>query len=65
MLAEDDPVKMEMDIVDEQVDTLGQGSFSGLTLGLLPAVTTTSSTRYRRPTTYALAGIFQEHEDDG
>ena len=24
MLAEDDPVKMEMDIVDEQVDTLGR-----------------------------------------
>jgi hypothetical protein len=32
MLAEDDPVKMEMDIVDEQVDTLGK-VFLGLTLG--------------------------------
>ncbi|MBI2824750.1 MAG: PSD1 domain-containing protein [Planctomycetia bacterium] len=32
MLAEDDPVKMEMDIVDEQVDTVGQ-AFLGLTLG--------------------------------
>ena len=32
MLAEDDPVKMEMDIVDEQVDTVGR-AFLGLTLG--------------------------------
>jgi len=32
MLAEDDPVKMEMDIIDEQVDTLGR-TFLGLTLG--------------------------------
>ncbi|HEY2839788.1 MAG TPA: DUF1553 domain-containing protein [Pirellulales bacterium] len=32
MLAEDDPVKMEMDIVDEQVDAIG-GAFLGLTLG--------------------------------
>ncbi len=32
MLAEDDPVKMEMDIVDEQVDTIGR-AFMGLTLG--------------------------------
>ena len=32
MLAEDDPVKMEMDIVDEQVDTVGR-AFMGLTLG--------------------------------
>jgi hypothetical protein len=32
MLAEDDPVKMEMDIVDEQVDTIGR-TFMGLTLG--------------------------------
>ena len=32
MLAEDDPVKMQMDIIDEQLDTLGQ-SFMGLTLG--------------------------------
>ncbi len=32
MLAEDDPVKMEMDIVDEQVDTTGK-AFLGLTLG--------------------------------
>ncbi len=32
MLAEDDPVKMEMDIVDEQVDTLGR-VFLAMTLG--------------------------------
>jgi hypothetical protein len=32
MLAEDDPVKMEMDIIDEQVDTIGR-TFMGLTLG--------------------------------
>ena len=28
MLAEDDPMKMEMDIIDEQVDTVGRVSFS-------------------------------------
>jgi mono/diheme cytochrome c family protein len=32
MLAEDDPVKMEMDIIDEQVDMVGR-VFLGLTLG--------------------------------
>src|SRR5205085_1096368 len=32
MLAEDDPQKMEMDIVDEQIDTVGR-TFMGLTLG--------------------------------
>ena len=32
MLAEDDPVKMQMDIIDEQVDTLGK-AFLGLTFG--------------------------------
>jgi mono/diheme cytochrome c family protein len=32
MLAEDDPVKMEMDIIDEQVDTVGR-VFLGLTIG--------------------------------
>ncbi len=32
MLAEDDPVKMQMDIVDEQVDTLGK-AFLGMTIG--------------------------------
>lgn len=32
MLAEDDPQKMEMDIVDEQLDTVGK-TFMGMTLG--------------------------------
>jgi cytochrome c553 len=32
MLAEDDPVKMEMDIIDEQVDTIGR-ALMGLSLG--------------------------------
>ncbi|MCC7425036.1 MAG: DUF1549 domain-containing protein [Planctomycetaceae bacterium] len=32
MLAEDDPVKMEMDIIDEQVDTIGKAVL-GMTLG--------------------------------
>lgn len=32
MLAEDDPVKMEMDIIDEQLDTAGR-TFMGLTIG--------------------------------
>ena len=32
MLAEDDPMKMQMDIIDEQLSTLGQ-AFMGLTLG--------------------------------
>ena len=32
MLAEDDPMKMQMDIIDEQVDTLGR-AFMGLTFG--------------------------------
>jgi mono/diheme cytochrome c family protein len=32
MIAEDDPVKMRMDIVDEQLDTVGQ-AFLGLTFG--------------------------------
>ena len=32
MLAEDDPVKMHMDIVDEQLDTISQ-AFMGLTMG--------------------------------
>jgi hypothetical protein len=32
MLAEDDPVKMEMDIIDEQIDTIGV-AMMGMTLG--------------------------------
>ena len=45
MLAEDDPVKMQMDIIDEQVDTIGR-AFMGLTLGCARR-TRTSSTRFR------------------
>ena len=32
MLAEDDPIKMQMDIIDEQIDTIGR-AFLGLTFG--------------------------------
>ncbi|GIS63572.1 MAG: hypothetical protein CM1200mP2_57970 [Planctomycetaceae bacterium] len=32
MLAEDDPRKMQMDIIDEQIDTIGK-TFLGLTFG--------------------------------
>ena len=32
MLAEDDPVKMQMDIIDEQIDTIGR-TFMGMTMG--------------------------------
>lgn len=32
MLAEDDPIKMRMDIIDEQIDTIGR-TFMGLTMG--------------------------------
>ena len=32
MLAEDDPIKMQMDIIDEQIDTVGR-AFLGLTFG--------------------------------
>lgn len=57
MLAEDDPVKMEMDIIDEQVDALGQ-TFLGLTLGCARChdhkFDPISAADY-----YALAGIFK------
>ncbi len=57
MLAEDDPVKMEMDIIDEQVDTIGR-AFMGLTLGCARChdhkFDPISMADY-----YALAGIFK------
>jgi hypothetical protein len=57
MLAEDDPVKMEMDIIDEQVDTVGR-AFMGLTLGCARChdhkFDPLSTADY-----YALAGIFK------
>ena len=57
MLAEDDPVKMEMDIIDEQVDTVGR-AFLGLTLGCARCH---DHKFYPLPTEdyYALAGIFK------
>ncbi|MFO0926234.1 MAG: DUF1549 domain-containing protein [Gemmataceae bacterium] len=39
MLAEDDPVKMQMDIVDEQIDTVGK-TLLGMTLGCAAATIT-------------------------
>ena len=57
MLAEDDPVKMEMDIVDEQIDTVGR-ALLGLTLGCARChdhkFDPISTADY-----YALAGIFK------
>lgn len=57
MLAEDDPMKMRMDIIDEQVDTIGQ-AFVGLTLGCARC----HDHKYDPLTSadyYALAGIFK------
>ena len=57
MLAEDDPVKMQMDIIDEQVDTVGR-AFMGLTLGCARC----HDHKYDPlPTAdyYSLAGIFK------
>ncbi len=57
MLAEDDPVKQEMDVIDEQIDTLGK-TFMGLTLGCARChdhkFDPLPQTDY-----YALAGIFK------
>jgi hypothetical protein len=57
MLAEDDPVKMQMDIIDEQLNTLCQ-AFMGLTMGCARC----HDHKFDPiPTTdyYALAGIFK------
>jgi hypothetical protein len=57
MLAEDDPVKMEMDIIDEQIDTLGK-CFMGMSLGCARC----HDHKFDPVTTadyYALAGIFK------
>ncbi len=57
MLAEDDPTKMEMDIIDEQLDTLGSAVL-GMTLGCARChdhkYDPVPSTDY-----YSLAGIFK------
>ncbi len=57
MLAEDDPVKMEMDIIDEQVDTIGR-TFLGLTLGCARCHDHKFDP-IRMNDYYALAGIFK------
>ena len=57
MLAEDDPLKMQMDIVDEQVDTIGK-AFMGMTLGCARC----HDHKFDPVTTadyYSLAGIFK------
>lgn len=57
MLAEDDPRKMEMDIVDEQLDTMGR-AFLGMTFGCARC----HDHKYDPVSTadyYALAGIFK------
>ena len=57
MLAEDDPVKMQMDIIDEQIDTIGR-AFIGLSLGCARChdhkFDPVSTADY-----YGLAGIFK------
>jgi hypothetical protein len=57
MLAEDDPMKMELDIIDEQIDTIGR-MFLGMTLGCARChehkFDPISTQDY-----YALAGIFK------
>lgn len=57
MLAEDDPVKMQMDIIDEQVDTIGR-AFLGLTLGCARCHDHKFDPLTARDY-YALAGIFK------
>jgi hypothetical protein len=57
MLAEDDPVKMQMDIIDEQLDVIGQ-AFMGLTLGCARCHDHKFDP-LRMDDYYALAGIFK------
>lgn len=57
MLADDDPVKMEMDIIDEQVDTLGR-AFLGMTLGCVRCHDHKFDP-FSQADYYALAGIFK------
>lgn len=57
MLAEDDPVKMQMDIIDEQVDTIAR-AFMGLTMGCARC----HDHKYDPLSTedyYGLAGVFK------
>ena len=57
MLAEDDGRKMEMDIIDEQLDTLGR-AFMGMTLGCARCHDHKFDPIPTRDY-YALAGIFK------
>ncbi|MCC2672817.1 MAG: Planctomycete cytochrome, partial [Armatimonadetes bacterium] len=57
MLAEDDPVKQEEDIIDEQVDTLGR-TFMGITLGCARCHDHKFDP-FPQTDYYALAGIFK------
>jgi len=57
MLAEDDPVKQELDIIDEQVDTLGK-TFLGMTIGCARCHDHKFDPIPARDY-YALAGIFK------
>ncbi|MFM7320794.1 MAG: DUF1553 domain-containing protein [Armatimonadota bacterium] len=57
MLAEDDPVKQEYDIIDEQVDTLGK-TFLGLTIGCARCHDHKFDP-FPQTDYYALAGIFK------
>lgn len=57
MLAEDDPVKMQMDIIDEQIDTVGR-AFMGLTLGCARCHDHKFDPVHTEDY-YALAGIFK------
>lgn len=57
MLAEDDPLKMQMDIIDEQVDTLGR-AFMGLTFGC-GRCHDHKFDPFTQDDYYALAGIFK------
>jgi hypothetical protein len=57
MLAEDDPVKQEEDIIDEQIDTVGR-AFMGLTLGCARCHDHKFDP-FPQTDYYALAGIFK------
>lgn len=57
MLAEDDPVKQQMDIVDDQIDTIGR-AFMGLTFGCARCHDHKFDP-IRTADYYALAGIFK------
>lgn len=57
MLAEDDPVKQEEDIIDEQIDTMGK-TFMGMTLGCARCHDHKFDP-FPQTDYYALAGIFK------